>query len=687
MYWFNNLKIGQKLIVGFLSLTAMFVLLNIFFYTKMNKLTELQDAGAKRAADALNISKIGKGVEEIYSHIADGIINKNVDQTKQLLNNDKNEKEKNLQLINTIVDTDEEKKVASEIQQDYNQYLNMFENEIIPLINDNSPEAMNKLSSIDAQIDQIRSKFHENLEIVSVSIEKESEEADVYFDETIKSTITLMIILIVLCTFIAVLFANYIAKIIRVPITKTVAVLEEMSKGHLENRLNIQTHDEIGLMAQTMDHFSEKLYNFINAMHSVSKGDLSIHIPPYDSKDILAPGLNTIVKTLQNLQSEINNVTKNALEGHLNVRGNALLFEGGYKEIVYGFNNTLAAIVNPIQETQKVLTILATGDLTAKIEQDFKGDFDLLKKDVNNLCASLNQVITDVNEAVQSTASASSEISASAEQMATGSEEQSSQVTEVASAVEEMTSTIIENTKNISRAAEKAKDAGEIAKAGGKIVNNTVIGMNKISEVVLNAGNTVDKLGKSSEQIGQIIQVINDIADQTNLLALNAAIEAARAGEQGRGFAVVADEVRKLAERTTKATKEIGVMIKQIQIDTRGAVQSMDQGKIEVENGTKLANQAGESLDLIISASVELFDIVVQVASASEEQSTTAESISSSIEGMSNVIHESSAGIQQVARATEDLNRLTDNLQKVVETFKIKNTQMVLSESKKLRKY
>ncbi len=167
------------------------------------------------------------------------------------------------------------------------------------------------------------------------------------------------------------------------------------------------------------------------------------------------------------------------------------------------------------------------------------------------------------------------------------------------------------------------------------------------------------------------LQVIDDIADQTNLLALNAAIEAARAGEQGRGFAVVADEVRKLAERTTKATKEIAEMIKQIQKDTSGAVSSMKLGTTEVEKGKLLAHKAGDSLSEIITGAEKVAEIINQVAAASEEQSGAAEHISKNIESISSVTQQSASGIQQIAHASEDLNRLTLNLQELVAQFKV----------------
>ena len=202
-------------------------------------------------------------------------------------------------------------------------------------------------------------------------------------------------------------------------------------------------------------------------------------------------------------------------------------------------------------------------------------------------------------------------------------------------------------------------------------MDETIAGMNKIAEVVKQSAETVQALGKSSDQIGEIVQVIDDIADQTNLLALNAAIEAARAGEQGRGFAVVADEVRKLAERTTKATKEIATMIKQIQKDTYDAVESMNEGTKQVEAGKLLAEKAGSSLDEIIVGAERVVDIVTQVAAASEEQSSAAEQISKNIESISSVTQQSASGIQQIAHASEDLNRLTLNLQELVAQFKV----------------
>ena len=255
--------------------------------------------------------------------------------------------------------------------------------------------------------------------------------------------------------------------------------------------------------------------------------------------------------------------------------------------------------------------------------------------------------------------------------MAAGAKEQSDQDSEVANSGEQMTKTIFETTKNTTTAASASKNAGKVAVEGGKVVEETIKGMIRISEVVKQSAETVLELGRSSNEIGEIVQVINDIADQTNLLALNAAIEAARAGEQGRGFAVVADEVRKLAERTSKATQEIAGMIKHIQKDTDGAVQSMQQGTKEVENGKLLAEKAGDSLKEIITGAERVADIVTQVAAASEQQSRASEQITQNIELITNVTQQSATGVRQIAHAAEELNQLTGNLQSLISGFKV----------------
>jgi methyl-accepting chemotaxis protein len=327
--------------------------------------------------------------------------------------------------------------------------------------------------------------------------------------------------------------------------------------------------------------------------------------------------------------------------------------------------------VQPLHRIVAAAKEIAEGRLHIEVPSSSTREVGMLSSSLDHMVRRFREAVVGVRDASTAVASASAEISSSTEEMAAGAQEQMSQAGEVASAVEEMTKTIVENSRNASGTAETARQAREAALAGGKVVEETVAGMRRIAEVVKQSAVTVRELGRSSDQIGEIIGVIDDIADQTNLLALNAAIEAARAGEQGRGFAVVADEVRKLAERTTKATKEIAGMIKKIQQDTGGAVLSMEEGTRQVDEGITLADRAGRSLQEIVDVSQRVTDMVTQIAAASEQQSSASEQISKNVEAISTVTGETATGTQQIAHAAEDLNRMTENLQRLVARFQL----------------
>jgi methyl-accepting chemotaxis protein len=329
---------------------------------------------------------------------------------------------------------------------------------------------------------------------------------------------------------------------------------------------------------------------------------------------------------------------------------------------------TNEVVVKPVV---RVAGGMDNADLNLRFNSHSADEIGTLTRAFDHFVNSIRETLVEVSQASAAVASASAEISSSTEEMAAGTQEQTTQAGEVASAVEEMARTIMTNSANSASAVQTARTAREAAEQGGTIVDETVRGMKRIAEVVRSSAGTVQALGASSDQIGEIVSVINDIADQTNLLALNAAIEAARAGDQGRGFAVVADEVRKLAERTTKATKEIAGMIRQIQGDTAGAVTSMDLGTREVESGLALADRAGESLRRIVSISEQVTNTVTQIASASDEQARAAEQIAKNVEAIRTVSSETAEGTHQIARSAEDLNRLTENLQHLLGRFSL----------------
>ena len=252
-------------------------------------------------------------------------------------------------------------------------------------------------------------------------------------------------------------------------------------------------------------------------------------------------------------------------------------------------------------------------------------------------------------------------------------------VDSIAAAVEEMSQSVAVALEQSNEAANRAKQSGDVATEGGSIVQQTIAGMSSIQQAVTVSSNNVELLGQRSEQIGQVIMVINDIADQTNLLALNAAIEAARAGEHGRGFAVVADEVRKLADRTTTATSEIATSIDQIQKETNEAVERINRGTSEVQQGVELASNAGCSLEKIVNEAAQVRDQIFGIASGAEQQAATAGSISQNVETISQMTRETTAGIKTASVATTQLSQRAMELQELVSRFIVQDDQQTSS--------
>lgn len=329
----------------------------------------------------------------------------------------------------------------------------------------------------------------------------------------------------------------------------------------------------------------------------------------------------------------------------------------------------------PIRSILGGMDRLAHGDLTVKVPVASADELGSLAQRFNEVVPKLRDMISRVAHVTDKVASASAELSATAEEMSRGAQTLASRTTQTAAAVEEMNATVAEVAGNSGRAAQMAQTTVGTASDGRTVVSETIAGMEKISEAVTQSAAIMAALGKSSDQIGEIVRVIEDIADQTNLLALNAAIEAARAGEQGRGFAVVADEVRKLAERTTKATKEIGDMIRQIQHDTKGAVSAMEEGTTKVKGGVSLVNRTGDALVKIVEMVTQSADMIRQIAVAADQQSAATQHIAQDLESVAKVTKESEAGATESAKASQDLSLLATELQSVVGGFQIQSTE------------
>ncbi len=315
------------------------------------------------------------------------------------------------------------------------------------------------------------------------------------------------------------------------------------------------------------------------------------------------------------------------------------------------------------------LHALAKGDLGKKLDLRGKDEFAWMCWEYTCARKGFGEMVNSLIANTAQLTSSAEQLSAISEKSSEGASCQQAEVKQVATAMEAMSATVQEVAKNAGNAASAAQEADTQAKHGHNVVNETITIIDSLADEVTETSNVIEKLKGDSISIGTVLDVIRDIAEQTNLLALNAAIEAARAGEQGRGFAVVADEVRTLASRTQQSTQEIQGMIERLQTGANEAVSAMEHGRSKAQESVEQAAKAGQALELITSVVDSIKAMNMQIASAAEQQSATAEEINRNIVNISTVAEENAAGSRQTSQAIENLARLAVEQQEQVSKF------------------
>ena len=482
------------------------------------------------------------------------------------------------------------------------------------------------------------------------------------------------IIVLILAISFSFIFINYIKRIMQ----DVAKACQKIAGGQYEFRINYLADDAIGQTVRAVHELAREIRDRIFIMESFLNG---IPVP------LFSVNKDKIVQFVNDAVCKITGRSKDEVIGKLK----------GYELLNYP-SVEVCEVCKPVSEIVIPQGRPWEGEakfhhkngeekhvlVTAFPVKDRKGEIlevDIILQDITDIkknqeimakqAETLKEAAQAINEITDLMASASDELSAQIDETARGAELQKERVSETATAMEQMNSTVLEVAKNASNAAENTEAAKQNALEGEKVVQESIKAIKEVQKLTNLVKENMNQLGKKAENIGEIINVISDIADQTNLLALNAAIEAARAGEHGRGFAVVADEVRKLAEKTMAATKEVGEAIASIQDDVVKNIEDTERASQAVEKSTELAANSGKALQEIVHLSETNADQVRSIATAAEEQSASSEQITRAVEEINRISAETSEGMQQAASAIAELAEYAQKLKNLVKEMQI----------------
>lgn len=511
------------------------------------------------------------------------------------------------------------------------------------------------------------------------------------------ASILVMTILAIIVFAISLIFAIFLTRSITIPLRRLLDQFTHMSKGEVNRRLNFTRNDEIGGLAGMFDRFSDFLeHDVVETMRRISVGDVSMHITSKSDDDQITPALMGTVVALNRVIDELQNLSVKASGGDLSVRGNVAGLQGSYYDIILGFNATLDALIQPLNEAIRLSKEYAACNFDARFSADViaEGDFVTFRDALDAIGREISAALTTVNlqmseladhakmatSGIDDVKRGATLIANNAEQTQGNADRSEEGIVQVLKAMEDLTTTVSSVSTHVESVARSGTEANDFAKSGIVQTAEAEQGMDSIMRTSREAGVIISEIKGQMQEIGNITSIITSISDQTNLLALNAAIEAARAGEAGLGFAVVAGEVKSLANQAGDSAQKITSMIEILDKKTQAAVEAISEANSAVVDGSKSVHNTLEIFDQLTKAVESISENMESVAGATEEQAASFEEITASVHEMSDLVKLTAKdALSSSATAEEALSvvtQITDIINEIESVISVTSQEM-----------
>ena len=600
----NNIKVGVKLIAGFLIVAAIAAVIGIDGIINAKRLDHYNDELYQRRViltEELGNIALNTALMRLVMRTVQAADDEELKLQIERFEEAKKDFTQSMDVAEKLVLTETGKKLIGELHKNFDDFTRDVQTVIdsTPKYRVMVPPEYRKLQDNARVSSNVITKNANTIVGTNEAQSKELWESSTKTYNEISVTLITMVIAGVL---IGAALGYFLSMSISKPLNKTVAMLKDLGQGRLSTRLRMDRKDEIGIMAGTMDQFADDLQTQVIAtMKQISVGDLSSTIGPRDSQDEIGPALRDTLDALRGL----------------------IIDDGG-----------------------RVLQAAANKDLSQRLEHEYKGEYAVMKDNINLLVKNLDDAMEQVSEAVNQVSSASGQISQGSQSLAEGANEQASSLEEVSSSLEEMSSMTKQNADNSTQAKNLMTEAGT--------------SIHEADEAMKRMATAINEIKTSSDNTAKILKTIDDIAFQTNLLALNAAVEAARAGEAGKGFAVVAEEVRNLAMRSADASKNTADMI--------------EESVKNAESGVKITEDVAAALSKTVESSTKVSDLIAEIAAASNEQALGIEQVNTAVAQMNTVTQQNAANSEESASAAEELSSQAAELANMVGNFHLSSS-------------